>query len=112
MDTEAPNISITSPSGNTFDNGDNPEISISGSTTDNMGISSISWTNAAGGSGVATGKESWNIVSIALSVGSNLITVTAQDEAGNSATDSITVIYAGPSAAYPSAPKGLVIKEK
>ena len=41
------------------------------------------------------GTESWTISGIQLTEGQNLITVTATDIAGNTATDTITVTYTG-----------------
>jgi hypothetical protein len=53
----------------------------------------VTWTNSRGGSGTATGTTSWSASGIALQSGSNVITVTARDAAGNSGTDMLAVTY-------------------
>ena len=45
----------------------------------------------AGGSGVASGTTSWAMANIPLQTGTNVITVTAVDAAGNRGTDTLTV---------------------
>jgi predicted secreted protein len=92
-DTTAPSISILSPTaGSAFTTGTDPVV-LSGSASDNAGVTTVTWSNAATGqSGSATGTSPWD-ASIALSAGSNVITVTAYDAAGNTASDSITVSY-------------------
>lgn len=64
-------------------------------TTDLAGTSSlatsVTWSNAAGGSGTADyAADAWTISGISLTMGANVITVTAHDN-GNTATDTITV---------------------
>jgi parallel beta-helix repeat protein len=93
-DSTAPTCTITSPTGNpTYSTGVST-IDLSGSASDNIGVSSVNWSNAAtGATGTASGTTSWTITGMALNVGSNLVTVTAYDAAGNTGSDSITVIY-------------------
>jgi hypothetical protein len=52
----------------------------------------VSWRNDRGGSGVFTGTTQWS-GTIPLLEGTNVITATARDAAGNTATDTLTVIY-------------------
>ena len=52
--------------------------------------------NDRGGSGTATGTTSWSVSGIALLSGSNVLTVTARDAAGNTSTDTLTVTYTPP----------------
>ncbi len=59
---------------------------VAGTASDNVGVTQVSWVNNRGGSGTATGTTSWN-ASIALQSGSNVVTVTARDAAGNTSTD-------------------------
>jgi len=47
--------------------------------------------NSRGGSGAATGTSSWTTNPIALQLGSNTVTVTARDAAGNTGTANLTV---------------------
>jgi hypothetical protein len=53
----------------------------------------VSWANSRGGSGVAVGTTSWSTPQIALQPGTNVITVTALDAAGNAAGDVLTITY-------------------
>src|SRR5207249_389979 len=60
---------------------------------DNMSVASVAVSNAATGwSGQATGTTSWS-ASVSLNSGTNLITVTARDGAGNPGTATMTVTY-------------------
>jgi hypothetical protein len=90
-DTVAPTVTITGPtSATTFSTTTNPLL-VAGTSADAVGVTRINWTNSRGGSGIAEGTTSWAIPSLALAPGSNLITVTAVDAAGNSSSDSITI---------------------
>lgn len=90
-DVTPPAVSITTPPGATFSTSATP-LSMSGTSGDNVGVTSVTWTNSAGGSGTASGTTAWS-ASVALAAGSNTITVTARDAAGNTSTDSVTVTY-------------------
>jgi hypothetical protein len=46
--------------------------------------------NSRGGSGTASGTTNWS-ATVALLTGSNVITVTARDAAGNQHTDTLTI---------------------
>jgi poly(3-hydroxybutyrate) depolymerase len=92
-DTTAPSVAISSPTANsTFTTSTTP-LSLAGTASDNIGVTSVTWTNSAGGSGTATGTTSWSIPSVALVSGTNVITVTARDAANNTSTDTLTVTY-------------------
>ena len=67
-----------------------------GTASDNVGVTSVSWSNSRGGSGSASGTTTWNVPAIGLQTGTNVITVTAHDGAGNSGTDVLTVEYSAP----------------
>ena len=56
-------------------------------------MTQVSWVNDRGGSGTATGTTSWSVSGIVLLSGSNVLTVTARDAAGNTSTDTLTVTY-------------------
>jgi hypothetical protein len=97
-DTVPPSISITSPTSNTtYSTATTPITTISGTATDAVGTTSVTWVNAAtSGSGSATGCSgetscNWSVSSISLNEGSNAITVTGTDAASNDGTDTITV---------------------
>lgn len=103
-DTTDPTITITSPtSGSTYSTSQNT-INLGGTASDNVGVTSVTWSNSRGGSGSASGTTSWIISSINLSCGEdNIITVTAEDAAGNTATDALTIDV------KPCSPSGLTI---
>jgi hypothetical protein len=58
---------------------------------DDTGVAKVMWTSSSGDSGTAPGTSLWGPVHIPLLVGVNTITVTAADNAGNSAWRSLTV---------------------
>ena len=90
-DTTTPTVTITTPTANpTFATG-NAALTLGGTATDNVGVTQVTWTNSLGGSGTATGTTSWTVSGIALQLGANVLTVTARDAAGNTATDTVTV---------------------
>ena len=96
-DTQSPVVSITAPtsSGESF-NVSEPSVDVSGTADDNEGVVSVTWSNSAGGSGTASGTTSWSATGINLVEGTNVITVKAQDAAGNESTDTVTVTYTMP----------------
>ena len=67
-------------------------LALAGTASDNVGVTQVTWTNSRGGSGTATGTTSWS-ASVALQSGSNVLTVTSRDAAGNTSTDTLTVTY-------------------
>ncbi len=66
-------------------------LSIGGTASDDVGIAQVTWANDRGGSGTCTGTTSWSASGIALYEGANVITVTAQDTAGNTTSTILTV---------------------
>ena len=89
-DNTAPSIQILSP-GFTIASTSAAAITISGSASDNIGVTAVKWSDAFGDTGNATGTTSWSL-SAPLLVGTNLIAVRAYDAAGNSAWRSITIV--------------------
>src|SRR5439155_1260909 len=61
-----------------------------GTASDNVGVTGVTWSNSRGGSGTAAGTTSWTAGDIALQLGSNVLTVTARDAAGNIGTATLT----------------------
>ncbi|MCK5099513.1 MAG: hypothetical protein KAR45_15505, partial [Desulfobacteraceae bacterium] len=104
-DVTDPSVVINSPTSDTGYNTIEPNINISGTTSDDSGVTQVIWSNSAGGSGTATdsdesristaalGMTSWSVSDISLSVGENVITITASDATGNTSSDSITIMY-------------------
>ncbi|MEJ0084588.1 MAG: DUF4082 domain-containing protein [Pseudomonadota bacterium] len=100
-DSTQPAVTITSPTSNATLNVAAATMSLGGTASDNVGVTQVSWVNSRGGSGTATGTTSWSVASITLQSGSNVLTVTARDAAGNTRTDTLTVTYA-PDTTQPS----------
>jgi len=92
-DTTAPSVFITSPTGLSGYSTKNSTIDLAGSASDDQSLSNITWLNNHEDSGTAKGTTEWSISGIPLQAGDNVITVTAKDSAGNTATDSITITY-------------------
>ena len=90
-DRIAPTLQILSP-GSTLISTSAAAFSLSGTAADNVGVVAVRWTNTYGGGGAASGTANWQAANIPLLVGTNKITVTAFDAAGNSAGKTITVV--------------------
>ncbi|MBZ5534757.1 MAG: S8 family serine peptidase [Acidobacteriia bacterium] len=103
-DTTPPSIAITSPTtGSTYLTSSTP-ITLSGTATDNVGVTQVTWSNSRGGSGVAFGTTGWTASGITLQSGTNVLIVTARDAAGNSQNDSLTITYTPPGCTYAISP--------
>jgi hypothetical protein len=96
-DTVPPTLTIISPvaAGGTYES---PALTVdvSGTASDNVGVAVVRWSNSLGGSGVAQGTNSWNVADLPLQPGTNLVTITAVDAAGNETQRQITVLYDTP----------------
>ena len=90
---------INSPTSNTTYTTNSSTLNISGTASDNFAVSLVTWSNSRGGSGTCTGTSSWSKSAIELYEGTNVIQILAQDAAGNTGTDTLTVTYvnSGPS---------------
>ena len=91
-DTTLPTVTITTPTTLTSYLAPTGSVTIGGTATDNIGVTLVSWSNSAGGTGTMTGTASWS-GTITLQSGVNTITVTGRDQAGNTNTDTIAVTY-------------------
>src|SRR5487761_1914223 len=89
-DTTPPTIVITSPTTGPGYTNTTATINLSGTASDNGGVTLVTWQNYSGGLGVATGTNSWTITGIPLKPGANVISVTAYDDAGNSTPATLT----------------------
>jgi Bacterial Ig domain len=92
-DTTPPTISITSPTTGALYSTNVSSINLAGTASDNVGVTGVTWSNSRGGSGTATGITAWSITGVILQSGTNLITVTAHDAAGNTNQVTLTAIY-------------------
>jgi hypothetical protein len=95
-DTTAPVVTIAQPTSASTFASTTPTLNVSGSSSDAVGVTQVTWANNRGGNGNATGTASWTVNSVPLQSGSNVITITARDAAGNASTKSLTVDYAAP----------------
>src|SRR5687767_1163767 len=93
-DTTRPSAAIATPTTAAMYSTTASTINLTGTAADNVGVTQVTWANDRGGSGLASGTTSWAISSIPLVNGSNIITVTASDGAGNTGIDTLTVTYA------------------
>jgi hypothetical protein len=72
-------------------------MDLGGAAQDNKGVVRVVWANDRGGGGeVSEPLDNWFVSAIALQAGTNLLTVTAFDQAGNSGSDTLTVTYQAP----------------
>lgn len=90
QDYTPPTIRITSPSAAVVSTAASSYV-LRGTAVDNTDVRSVTWSNSAGGSGSADGTASWSTPPIGLAVGANMITIRAQDPAGNQAWRTIKV---------------------
>ncbi len=101
-DTELPTISIDLPTSGPSYNSITSSVDISGTASDNKGVTQVIWSNSAGANGTAAGTDTWSTGGIGLVEGNNMITITARDAAGNESTDSLAVTYTIPDTTAPS----------
>ena len=89
-----PTVAITSPvsSGQTFDV-KTSTVTLSGNASDNT--TNVAWSNDRGGSGAASGTTTWSTGPIPLQKGTNTITVSVANSAGDVTAASVVVNFAG-----------------
>ena len=101
-DTTPPTATITTPTtAATYTTSTSP-LTLGGTAADNVGVTQVSWASDRGGSGVATGTTTWSAGGIALLAGTNVLTVTARDAAGNSGVATLSVTYNAPDSTPPT----------
>lgn len=93
-DTTQPSVTILNPPAD-YQSAD-PTIDINGTSSDNVGVTSVTWQTDNGRSGSASGTTQWIIKGLDLQEGRNTITVTADDAAGNAGSASIVLAYTPP----------------
>jgi hypothetical protein len=102
-DTTPPTMTITSPSSGPAASS---PLTVTGTASDSGGVSQVTWSNAlTGQSGTATGTANWT-ASIPLAPGTNDITITVTDAAGNVTTSLLSMTFAGGSVTPPVTPSG------
>ncbi len=104
-DTTPPVITIDQPTADSSWTTDRSPVNISGAASDNVGVTQVIWSNNRGGSGTASlTASSWSAKDVALQNGTNIITVTASDAAGNKGSDTLSVTYNPPGCSYAISP--------
>lgn len=92
-DTISPSVAITNPNGGNAWSTNAPTITITGTSSDDIGPVTLYWTNSLGGGGVPTGTANWTISAASLTPGTNVISVRASDSAGNTNYATQTIVY-------------------
>ena len=83
-------LAITNPAGTSVTT-TAATIAISGTANGGAGALQVIWSDNQGGSGPAAGSANWSVPSLPLAMGANIIIILATDQAGDSASQSITV---------------------
>jgi hypothetical protein len=100
-DLDPPQILITSPTLSGVYTNPTSSLNLGGSANDNQGlvqgtVTRVTWSNSRGEGGDASGTTSWLANGITLQPGTNVLTVAALDQAGNSGNSTLTVMYQPP----------------
>ena len=103
-DTTAPVVAINSPTSGTTWAANSSPLAIGGSASDNAGVTQVTWSNSMGGAGTCSGTTTWSATGIILYSGTNVVTVTARDAAGNTGTDTVNVSYVTSDCTFTIAP--------
>ena len=85
-------------------------IAVNGTTAGGTGGVQVSWSTDHGASGTAQGSANWTIAGIPLSVGDNVITITARDSQQGQASRSLTVTRQQSDPATPASPLTLSLQ--
>ncbi|MSU64296.1 MAG: hypothetical protein EXS31_18225 [Pedosphaera sp.] len=101
-DTSNPTMTISTPTSNPTLSTTTGSINLTGTSSDDVGVVQVLWSNDRGGSGSASGTTSWAINTLALQPGINVLTVTARDAVGNLGSHILTVTYNVPDTTKPS----------
>jgi hypothetical protein len=102
VDTAPPTAAITAPTTGASYCSSVSQLPISGTASDDVGVTSVTWRNAATGeTGTASGTTAWS-ASVRLAPNGNQITVTAIDATGKQGTDSFTADYTPADTAPPA----------
>ena len=89
-DTTPPSLTILTPASTNYATSASSLV-VSGTATDNVGVTSVSWATSDFTTGTASGTTNWSTPAIPLYVGSTTIVITASDAAGNTTWRSISV---------------------
>jgi hypothetical protein len=104
-DVTAPVVTITTIDGSANQSAtystSSSTVTLAGTASDAVGVTSVTWSNDRGGSGTATcancdgtaGTKDWSQSGITLQSGENIITIYGADAVPNTGTDVLTVTY-------------------
>ena len=92
-DTDQPQIWVTTPTALAVVTNTVGSLNFGGGAADNIALTKVTWSNNRGGGGDATGTTDWSVNGIALLPGTNILTATAFDQAGNNSNATLTVLY-------------------
>ena len=90
-DGQAPTVEISLPTSAGVHSTSNPSLALGGVARDEYGVTEVRWANSRGGAGMANGTTNWGVPALPLAPGTNVITVTARDAAGQTGTAQLTV---------------------
>lgn len=94
-DHQRPSVTITTPTASSTYTALTVPLLVGGTASDRKsGVARVLWRTDRGASGLATGTTTWQ-ASIPLAVGLTRLTVEAVDGVGNTATDTLTITFAG-----------------
>jgi len=89
-DTAPPVLTLISPAAASISTYDDA-VTIRGSARDDNGVAEITWTDSIGNGGVAQGTAFWTAGPLPLRIGTNTITIHAQDLSGNTSWRSVVI---------------------
>ncbi len=108
-DTTAPSIAIAMPSSTGTHTATSSTLAMSGTASDEVAVTQVTWSTDRGDSGVATGTTAWTIGAVPLGAGITVVTVAARDAAGNTSRATLAVTYiTPPGPATLVAPSGVI----
>ena len=93
MDNASPVVKILSPTTSSAYTTGSRYLSISGTATDDVNVTQVTWVNDRGGSGTCVGTANWSTSDVTLALGTNQISILALDTAGNTGFATLTVTY-------------------
>ena len=94
VDGRAPTVSIATPAANSVTKAET--VNLAGTSSDDRGVTQVTWTNNRGGGGRATGTTAWSVANAPLQTGVNVFTVVAEDGSGNRTSATVSVTREGP----------------
>jgi hypothetical protein len=89
-----PSISLTSPTTAATYATSSSNVALTGVASDDSGVARVRWSTDKGQTGDAIGTTSWSIPAITVALGTTVVTVTAYDNSGNTASVTLAIVYA------------------